>query len=383
LFSHSQSGLVEYPAGKAGNYTIPNSVTWIGDVAFGGCAGLTSVTIPSSVTYIGDYTFYRSTSLTSVTIGANVTGIAPYMFGYCTNLTSVTIPNTVTSLGYYAFYYCTGLTNVTIPNGVTSIDVDAFGYCTNLTSVTIPSSVIYIGSGAFYNCSSLSSVMIPNSATNIGSSVFVGCTGLSEIMVDTRNPFYTSVDGVLFDKSQRTLISCPGGKAGIYTIPRSVTHIASEAFMICPNLTAICFQGNAPTVYLDFSGDTATIYYLPGTTGWGSTLGGLPAMLWNPQVQTGEASFGVRTNHFGFTITGTSNLVVLVEATSKLANPNWAPLATNTLTSGSCYFSDPEEATLPSRFYRLTPGGLPNVVPPPIPAPNPNRSPTEGAPPPE
>jgi hypothetical protein len=48
----------------------------------------------------------------------------------------------------------------------------------------------------------------------------------------------------------------------------------------------------------------ATAYYLPGTTGWGATFGGLPTVLWNPRVQTSDASFGARTDHFGFNITG-------------------------------------------------------------------------------
>jgi hypothetical protein len=92
---------------------------------------------------------------------------------------------------------------------------------------------------------------------------------------------------------------------------------------------------------------------LPGTTGWGSTFGGRPTVLWSPQVQTSGASFGVRTNRFGFTITGTSNLVIVVEACTNLVNPTWSPVATNTLTGGSSYFSDPRWTNNPARFYRL------------------------------
>ena len=99
--------------------------------------------------------------------------------------------------------------------------------------------------------------------------------------------------------------------------------------------------------------DNATVYYLPGTTGWGTTFGGRPAVLWNPLVQTSDASFGVRTNRFGFTITGASNLVIVVEASTNLANPVWAPVGTNTLTGGSSYFSDPQWTNHPARFYRL------------------------------
>ena len=80
---------------------------------------------------------------------------------------------------------------------------------------------------------------------------------------------------------------------------------------------------------------------------------GLPVELWEPQVQTSDPSFGVRTNQFGFTIGWVSDMTVVVEASTSLANPVWSPVATNTLTSGSSYFSDPAWTNYPGRFYRL------------------------------
>jgi hypothetical protein len=210
---------------------------------------------------------------------------------------SYTVPDSVTSIGLNAFYYCTNLTSITIPNSVTSIGDFAFYYCTNLTSITIPNSVISIGYSTFENCYSLTSV----------------------------------------------------------TIGSSVTSIGSYAFESCTNLRGAYFQGNAPGIgsYIFYFDNNATVYYLPGTTGWGSTFGGLPTVLWNPQVQTGDASFGVRTNRFGFNIAGSSNLVIVVDACTNLANPIWSPVGTNTLTSSSSYFSDPQWTNYPGRFYRL------------------------------
>src|SRR5258708_37633777 len=117
----------------------------------------------------------------------------------------------------------------------------------------------------------------------------------------------------------------------------------------------VYFKGNAPTlVPLVFNGTpNLTVYYLPGTKGWGSRFGRQPAELWNPQVQTSGADFGVRTNRFGFTINGTSGLIIVVEACTNLANPDWSPVGTNTLTGGSSYFSDPYWTNSPARFYRL------------------------------
>jgi hypothetical protein len=120
----------------------------------------------------------------------------------------------------------------------------------------------------------------------------------------------------------------------------------------------IYFQGNAPTNVAPnaFAGAVEIIhlYYLPGTTGWGPTLGGKPTVLWNPQAQ----NFGVQTNQLGFDITGSSNLVIVVEASTNLANPVWSPISTNTLntflgTNGTSYFSDPQWASFPGRFYRF------------------------------
>ena len=134
------------------------SVTSIGDSAFEGCSGLTSVFIPNSVTSIGNSAFVGCSGLTSVVIPNSVTSIGGGAFYNCSKLTSVTIGNGVTSIGYAAFYECSGLKSVTIPNSVTSIGNSAFSYCSGLTSVEIPNSVTSIGSSAFSYCSNLETI---------------------------------------------------------------------------------------------------------------------------------------------------------------------------------------------------------------------------------
>ena len=298
LFNKSQTTLIQYPESiQAASYSIPNSVTSIGDEAFDFCTSLTSITIPTSVTSIGNQTFQNCSGLTNVTMGTNVTNIGGNAFDGCSSLNSIVIPSGVTSIGFASFEDC-GFTSVTIPNGVISIGTAAFDICGGLTNVTIPNSVTSIGNLAFYNCP-LTSIIIPDSVTNIG----------------------------------------------------------SDAFSHCFSLTSVYFTGNAPNPTNDFSvfqyDNNATVYYLPETTGWGSIFDALPTVLWLPQVQTSGASFDVQTNQFGFNIVWASGMVVVVEACTDISNPVWQPVSTNTLTSGASYFSDSQWTNYPRRFYRL------------------------------
>jgi hypothetical protein len=142
------------------------------------------------------------------------------------------------------------------------------------------------------------------------------------------------------------------------TIPASITNLQDYSFCLCHSLARVYFLGNAPAADLYvFKWDTnATAYYLPGTTGWSafSANTGLAAVLWNPLIQTGDGSFGVRTNQFGFNITGTPNIPIVVQACDNLASPVWTPLQSLTLTNGSSYFSEPFQPARPARFYRIT-----------------------------
>ena len=137
------------------NSIIPDYVTSIGDYAFSGCRGLTSIEIPSSVVSIGGYAFRDCSSLTSIEIPSGVTSIGDYAFSGCRGLTSIEIPGGVTSIGQSAFSGCSSLTHIEIPSGVTSIDWYAFRDCSSLTSIKIPSGVTSIGYSAFDGCRGL------------------------------------------------------------------------------------------------------------------------------------------------------------------------------------------------------------------------------------
>jgi hypothetical protein len=496
-----------YSCSSLAKTTIPNSIVNIGGAAFLGCAGLTTITVPNSVTNIPGHAFDGCISLTNLTLGSNIVSIGEAAFSGCSSLASVTIPHSVTSIGEAAFFDCSSLTNVVMGNSVTNIGFQAFSSCDSLVNVTMPNSMLDIGGGAFLVCHSLTSVTISKSVTTIGEYAFGVCYSLTNITVDPLNSVFSSVDGVLFDKNQTTLIQYPGGKPGSYvvpntvtsivafafsdspnltsvtlpkslasfedasfgdcgsltnitvdplntvyssvdgvlfdknqttliqypqgkpgsyiipnsvanigfnaffacsslsniTIPNSVTNIAAQAFYdcaslssvtipdsvtsigglafygcssltnvtipasvtsigdqtfrYCSNLVAAYFQGDAPAIestpWTVFDEDTNVVYYLPGTSGWGSTYCDRPTAPWTPQVRTSDAAFGVRTNQFGFQVNWASGRNAVVETSTNLNGGNWIPLQTNTVVNGSFYFGDPAWNKYPARFYRV------------------------------
>jgi len=271
VFNKGQTTLIQYPPGLSGGYTIPDTVTSIGNYGFDGCSGLTIVIIPAGLTSIGAAAFAECASLANVTIPQAVTSIGQGAFYDCGSLTSITIPSSVTNIGEYAFQACGRLTNVTVANGVTSIGEYAFYESGSLTSITIPASVTNIGQDAFAWCSSLATVTIPSNVKTIGDYAFAWCGNLTSV-----------------------------------TNPASINSVGYGLFTASSNLTSVYFQGNAPTVVGNpfdgpvFSGDSnVTVYYSPCTTGWNSTFGGVSAV---------PEGLVYTTNAGAITITGYSNL---------------------------------------------------------------------------
>jgi hypothetical protein len=215
------------------------------------------------------------------------------------------------------------LTNAVMGDGVTMIGQSMFNACSSLASVTIPGSVTSIGTEAFYQCSSLASVTIPGSVTNIGAEAFEGCTKLTNAIMSN-----------------------------------GVTSLGAYAFQSCTRLASVFFEGDAPAAYSTTfaSSDSPTAYYLPGTTGWASfsATTGLLAVAWNPLIQSGDTSFGISNNQFGFNITGTTNIPIMVEACTNLANAAWTPLLSLNLANGLFYFSEPVQTNNAGRYYRIS-----------------------------
>ena len=287
---------------------IPNSVTGIGESAFEGCTDLTSITLPFIGTHFGyifgayyydDNSQYVPTSLKEVIITGG-TSIGESAFAGCTGLTSIVIPTSVTSIGYAAFTGCTGLTSIEIPTSVTSIGLGAFQYCTSLISIKvdsgnkiydsrdncnaiietdsnclitgckntkIPNSVISIGSSAFRGCTGLTSIEIPNSVTGIGESAFEGCTDLTSITLPFIGTHFGYIFGAYYydDNSQyvptslKEVIITGGTSIGYgafygctgltsIVIPDGVTSIGYGAFKDCTSLTNVLIPNSVTSI---------------------------------------------------------------------------------------------------------------------------------------
>jgi hypothetical protein len=316
------ANIVAY-AGPPWVVTIPTNINGLTVTTIGNLGGMTSVTIPDSVTNIVAGAFVNV--LTAITVDTNnpaysslngvlfdksQTTLIQYPFGL---VGSYVVPSSVTTIGEAAFYGhgkngYSNLTSVTIPVSVTSIGMEAFFECYGLTNITILDGVTSIGYGAFYDCRSLTSAIIPNSVTSIGEYAFFHCLSLTSVYFKGNTPS-PSNDSTVF------------------------------------------YGGNFPYVFYD----PATVYYLPGTTGWGAMFDGLLTAPWflpNPQILNFEPGFGIQPGGFGFTISWATNVFLLVEAATNLAHPVWLPVSTNPLTNGSSYFSDPQWTNYPSRFYR-------------------------------
>lgn len=135
------------------------------------------------------------------------------------------------------------------------------------------------------------------------------------------------------------------------SIPSSVTNIGNAVFMNCTRLHSIFCHGNAFSFGSDtlYGAPNAFYYYLSGTTGWPEYINNHGTVLWTSKIETSDISFGIGTNGFGFTISGSGGLCS-IEISTNLANNVWIPIATNRFG----YFSDPQWSNYPGRFYRLS-----------------------------
>lgn len=227
--------VTDYEGKQSGDLTVPESidgytVTAIGEGAFFRCTGFNGkLTIPDTVREIGAAAFFHCEDLTgALRLPTAIESIMPWAFEFCEGFTGeLVFPASIQTVGRDAFSYCTGFTgDLTIPAGV-SMDVTAIGYCKGLN-------------GTLY---------LPDDFTlEDGFAIF---TKFRAVSVSASNPQYTTLDGVLYSKDQKTLLLCPSGKTGTVTIPEGTEVIANAAFYTCQALSGDLTIPNTVTVIGD------------------------------------------------------------------------------------------------------------------------------------
>ena len=291
---------------------FPDGVTTIGDEAFKSCSELTSVTLPKKLTTLGEDAFASCSKLAEVTMPDGLITIGPSAFDSDAALKEIVIPSSVTTIGARAFALCTGLEKVTcyatipptIANSNCFVSVPAstpfyvpdlaydtynddtqwktlnlqrfaplrYDYKSGFVATLLPPAgtlaysgeialpevvsfggfdytVTGIAANAFRNANNLQSVSIPKTVTSIGEAAFYGATGLAEISVDAANTAFCSVDDVLMNKAQTTILAYAPGKADSeFTTPATVTTIALGAFAGCENLQDLTLTADVANI---------------------------------------------------------------------------------------------------------------------------------------
>lgn len=245
LFNKSETEIIDYPNyTQAESYAVPQSVTSIGEYAFGGdMQSLKNVTIPDTVTEIGNGAFMD-------------------FYG----LENIDIPETVTEIGDNAFNGCSQLASITIPNSVTEIGASAFRCCSSLQSVNLTEGLKSIGDYAFGGDYELSNVTLPNSLSDISPTAFFNSENFCEYLTDASNPYFSVTDGVLYSKDKTELVSYPYGKKGNEYSVLSGTKSIGDYAIVCNNLDSVYVPQSVGTIgknsvgYItDFTSDSCVI----------------------------------------------------------------------------------------------------------------------------
>lgn len=254
---------------------IPSTVHTIYGSAFCYCRSLHDVTLLSTETEISSDAFDDCHALKDkdgftivnntlykyegeggdVVVPEGVTAIVGNVFledSYSMNrraLRQITLPSTLEMIGNSAFEGCSELTDITIPDSVTSIGDNAFQDCIKLSSALLSAELEEIGSSAFNGCISLEQICIPSKVTYIGNDAFRGCRELKGIAVEEGNMTYSSMDGMLMNKSCDDIIFVPSGKELVeYVVPSNVKIISSHAFIDCEALKKIVIPASVENI---------------------------------------------------------------------------------------------------------------------------------------
>jgi hypothetical protein len=230
LFDKEMTTLLRYSGQWRKKYTIPSSVTEIGDYAFRDSFGVDEVVIPGSVKTIGKGAFYHC-YLSKISMTYGLKEIGDLAFAYCQSLDGVFLPNTLQNIGDSAFRSCISLEYVRLPAANVIFGDSVFERCEKLRDVVIPEGIMRLGNNMFALCPSISEISLPNSLFNHSANAFSSCASLKTVNVSPENIHFTLIDGVLFTKNKKQLMLYPSAREDSeYSVPEGTTVIGDCAF---------------------------------------------------------------------------------------------------------------------------------------------------------
>lgn len=310
LFNVDQTTLLQYPAAKGTSYTVPTSVTTIGDYAFANNTKITSVVLPDGVKSIGKYAFSKATNLKSLELGNSLETIGRLAFWNCSDLQKLTIPATVTTIDSNAFYNCND-TKFEVPSDALKDMVRSAGASeNNITVAAPPADVTFTAAGVTYKVltepangqngtvkigdgdnaaapSATGTLTIPTTVTNGGKTYSVVSVAHaafmdSKLTAITLPEGITSIGGSAFRNSAVTSFAMPstvieigeysfnsealssisisnslskipanafyGSGLRTVSLPEGVTEISELAFCSCNNLQTVALPATLTTI---------------------------------------------------------------------------------------------------------------------------------------
>lgn len=246
---------IAYADVQSGTY---NYAAWTFDTE----TGCLTVTPTNGITEVPEYfvghvlhkdspTNYEDAQIKKIVICDGFTSIGSRAFKQCKAVSEIVFPATgLVKIGYYSFWQCgktnKSLTHVNLPEGLTEIGESAFEE-TALESIDLPESLTTLGKRAFNACDNITSVFIPKNVNSIGAAAWGNTNSkLTEYVVDAENSTYISLDGVLYTKDMKTLVSCPVSKPGVFTVPEGVETLGESSFT-CSN-TGVILPSSLKTI---------------------------------------------------------------------------------------------------------------------------------------
>ena len=216
---------------------------WAFFCLFPRCKNLTTITLPASLRRIGDGAF-EDTDIRNVishspfftfSNGCLIDKQNHKLIAFLSDQEQVVLPDGLTHIGDGAFSKCENLYAIILPDDLTHIGDRAFYDCEKLTTITLPNGLTHIGSEAFESCSNLTAITLPTSLKQIGKAAF-SVTRIRNVIC--HSPYFTFSNGCLIDiKNHKLLAFLSDLQHAI--LPDGLTHIGTDAFQCCVNLTAI------------------------------------------------------------------------------------------------------------------------------------------------